>query len=152
LATDWQVCRIEILLVPGGRIKSAKSLAIASIEHNEDGTVNVGSSEIGIDQHFDALPMRNRYDDVWSLAEHALRVAVFGADLLPAAKPLDIPIFKCDGIQYIRIRDIPEPTRTVFDERMSHSTVPIIKGASDAVYVWDWLNFLGVGATNFSEC
>jgi hypothetical protein len=152
LAPDWQECKIEILLVPGGRMKSAKNLAMASIERNEDGTVNVGSSEIGVNQHFEALPMREIYDDVWSLAEHALRIAVFGADLLPPAKALDIPVFKSDGIQYIRIRDIPEPTRTVFDERMSHSTVPIIEGARDAVYVWDWLNFLGARSTNFSEC
>jgi hypothetical protein len=152
---DWISAKVSIFLAPGGRRNSVKHLAMATIRDNEDSTVSVESFEIATNYFLPSIPIRPVYDDPWSLAEHALRAAVFGDDVLPAAKPLDIPIFESGDIPYIRIRDIPEPTRTIFDEHMNYSDVPAVEEAGDAVYAWDWLSFLGAeksSPTNFSEC
>lgn len=85
---------------------------------------------------------RESYIDLWDLAEHVLRVSAFGLDALPAATALDVPI-RFDGRQYfVCMRDIPEPAHTAFLQHISGSARPTISGYPDAVYPWDWTDFL----------
>ena len=137
----WIEVQVDIFLQHGGR-GSKKNLAIAKLRANEDGTVNINSSEIGIKKFIASLPMRANYEDPWSLAEHALRASVFDDDILPPAKTIELPVFMSGTTPYIRIRDIPEPTRSVFDDRMKYSGAPCVAGARDAIFEWDWLDFL----------
>jgi len=52
-----------------------------------------------------------------------------------------VPILKHEGTQYVRVADIPEPTRTEFIKHLVLAQVPIIPGEGDCVYAFDWILF-----------
>ncbi len=140
---DWQEMQVDIGLRPGGR-GAVRPLAMACAVHESDGTLSVGYKEAeGPVGHRAGHASRAAYRDVWGLAEHVLRLSLFEADELPAAVALDVPVHKSGNLPYVRFSEIPEPARSVFERRMSHSTRPVIAGAFDAVYAWDWTDFLG---------
>ena len=43
---------------------------------------------------------------------------------------------------YANLRDIPEPARAVFAQRMRDSGRPCVPDAPDAVFLWDWTAFV----------
>lgn len=140
---DWQELQVDIGLRPGGR-GSVRPLAMACAVRETDATLSVGFKEAeGPVGHQAGHALRSQYRDVWDLAEHVLRLSMFGADELPAATALDVPVHKSGNLPYVRIGEVPEPARNVFERRMAHSTRPVIAGALDAVYAWDWTDFLG---------
>lgn len=51
-------------------------------------------------------------------------------------------IYQSGRVPYVRISELPEPVRTAFSENMNHSGRPCVPGAPDAVYAWDWTDFL----------
>ena len=70
-------------------------------------------------------------------------LATWGRQQLdPWPKPLDIPVYKTDNFSYVKVADIPLWVRTVFEERMRYSTVPVIPGEGLCVYAHDWFDFL----------
>lgn len=73
-------------------------------------------------------------------------LATWGQPDLPSwPEPLKIPIFKEGDVSYVRLEDIPEPVAGVFDKRMRHSSVPVVRGEGRCFYAWDWLEFLDGG-------
>jgi len=141
LTCSWELMVLEIALRPGGG--SADLLDTVAVERSADGNLNfVRASAIGEVVHVDGIAPRASYADPWDLAEHALRITTFDGDDLPPPKELDVPIRRDLNLSFVCTRDIPEPARSVFTKRMEHSTRPVIHGHPDAVYAWDWLDFL----------
>lgn len=138
---SWISALLTVGLKPGGR-GELKPQSTVFAHQNADGTISVSWEQDKTKGLITDIPVRAAYADAWGIAEHAIRVAIFGADMLPAPVPLDIPVRQEDRLNYVRMRDIPEPTRTAFQQRMAHSTCPVIEDAADAVYAWDWQDFL----------
>lgn len=142
LACNWEYMILKIALRPGGRDGELLDTVVA--ERTEDGELSfIRGTTDGGTFHLNAVKPRASYADAWDLADHALRVSTFHDDELPAPKELKVPVRRQDGLSFICTRDIPEPARSVFEKRMWHSTRPVVPGYPDAVYVWDWLDFLG---------
>jgi hypothetical protein len=86
---------------------------------------------------------------LWDLVIRAAARAAYGEEALPA-RPVPIservPVHQtANGLNYVRVRDIPEPVRSVFCERMANSTRPLVDedpDPFDCVYAWDWHSFL----------
>ena len=83
---------------------------------------------------------RESYQDIWDLAQHALNESVWNADAIPEVRPLVVPVYG-DG-RYIRTSDIPEPARSAFEWRQRLSGRPSIRGHRDAMWAWDWNDWL----------
>lgn len=80
---------------------------------------------------------------VWDLIGRAIAVALSGRERLPRrSQPLNVPIHKDGTVSYVRMREIPEPARSIFERRMLGSTVPVITGERDCVYAWDCQDFI----------
>lgn len=75
-------------------------------------------------------------------ALYALKQLYWGKTRIPRALPLNPPVHRGDWAAYVRMGDLPEPVRTLFSKNMAHSSRPYIAEAPDAVYVWDWTDFL----------
>lgn len=50
----------------------------------------------------------------------------------------DLPVYQADGFTYVRISELPQLMQDPFRKWMSHQTCPLVEGAPDAVYSWDW--------------
>lgn len=84
---------------------------------------------------------------VWDLVIRVLARAIYGSERLrkrpqPVIERVPIREDK-SGLRYIRFVDIPEPTRTLFENNMKYSTVPVLEGEGDCAYEWDWTDFVG---------
>lgn len=81
--------------------------------------------------------------NAWVLTLRAWCVLLWGQ---PRAGPrfpaLDIPLHGVPPRQYIRMRDLPDHVRPAFGRRMRGSACPYVEGVPDAVYPWDWTEFL----------
>ncbi len=143
LPSDWERLTVNIGIAPGGR-GAVRPLSMATISKHELNGLNIGWSEqTGQSGFLEGVEGRDLYTDPWALAEHALRMSVFGVDDIPKAKALAPEVRRTEsGISFICTSDLPEPTRSVFETRMAHSTRPLIAGHPDAVYAWDWADFL----------
>jgi len=142
--------KITVSIIPGG-IGSERKLGEMLIG-------NVGGAEYA---NYNCVltgsdlpePMRasiRRYPrwsaSVWDLVARALAKTLFGTERLSRRPALiDVPLHEDDGVCYVRIAEIPEPVRSIFERRMLGSTTPVIDGESDCVYASDWLSFLRGG-------
>lgn len=135
----WKFLRLRLGIRPGGG-RDYRPLTQVTARARDHELAVVTTTETIRSAHQAAA--RGRYNDLWDLAEHVLRISAFGFDQLPEAKALDVPI-RSDGRQYfVCLRDIPEPAHSVFLRNMSGSARPTIAGYPDAVYPWDWTDFL----------
>lgn len=143
LPPDWQRLVLKVGLRPGGQ-GALRLLSMVTVAPHDELGLAVGWEDQGTPCGFvSGVPPREQYLDVWSLAEHALRVSAFAADVLAPAKPLEVPVRQSDnGLAFVCTSDVPEPARTVFEKRMAHATRPLIAEHRDAVYAWDWTDFL----------
>jgi hypothetical protein len=142
LSSGWERIEVRIALVSAAR--GYELLQTVRAERAANGELNLVRVEpSGASLPMNGIKPRARYGDPWDLAEHALCLTTFDADDLPAPRALEIPIRRDKDLPFVCMRDIPEPARSVFEERMHHSTRPVVPGYFDAVYVWDWLDFLG---------
>jgi hypothetical protein len=137
----WERMEVKIALRPGGR--GYKLLDTVDLWRDADGLNASSIPATGAAQLFRGIAPRAHYADPWALAEHALRLTTFGKDELPAPQELDVSIRRHGNLSFVCMRDIPEPARSVFEERMKLSACPVIPGFPDAVYSWDWLHFVG---------
>lgn len=135
----WGFLRLEIGIRTGGG-RHYRPLTLIRVRLRDQELAIATAAEFG----WSALkaPARERYVDAWDLAEHVLRLSVFGCDELPKAEALAVPVRTNGRQSYVCMRDIPEPARSVFEQRMSRSGRPLIDGSLDAVYPWDWADFL----------
>lgn len=51
-------------------------------------------------------------------------------------------IHKIEDIAYVRTSELPEDQRELYRKWISGQTVPVIDGAPDASYAWDYHTFL----------
>ena len=146
LLSNWESAEVTVGLLPGGSGK-LRPLSLVTLRRAHADALDVGYAEQASPMRgfVQGAALRPAYSDVWALAEQALRLSAFGDDHLPDVRPLDVPIRHSGGLRYVRTSDIPEPTRSVFEARMAHSTRPLLPDAPDAVYAWDWTDFLGGG-------
>lgn len=83
---------------------------------------------------------------VWDLVARAIAKSLTGQERLPRRPSLvSVPIHMDGTLAYVRMAEIPEPVRTIFELRMFGSTVPVIEGEEDCVYARDWQAFINGG-------
>lgn len=139
--------KVTVSLIPGG-VGPERTLGELRI-------INVGGgslSDYTCELHASDLPapvhaVIHRYprwsSSVWDLVGRAIATALAGKERLPRRpKALSVPIHKGETCLYVRMSEIPEPARSIFEHRMRGATVPVIAGESDCVYAWDWQDFI----------
>ncbi|WP_144157539.1 hypothetical protein [Paraburkholderia sp. BCC1885] len=120
-----------------GRIKNG-TLADYRVELHENGQGGIGSAGL--------LDYPRYSTTVWDLVARAIAVALTGKEELPPrSRKLDVPVRVAGNVPYIRLREIPEPARSMFQKHIAYSTRPLIEEdpmPMDCVYSWDWFDFL----------
>jgi hypothetical protein len=146
--------KVTVELCPGGRASGSRVLATAKIGRVKDGAL----ADYRVELHEDvqgeigeaALHDYPRYaSSVWDLVARAVAVALTGKEELPPRpQQLEVPVRTSGNTPYVRLREIPEPARSLFQKRIAYSTRPVIEEdpiPMDCVYSWDWFDFLAGG-------
>lgn len=143
--------RVTVELLLGGRAHAGRVIASADIVRTRGAalaTYAIKLNEQGLSQDWRGeLHQYPRYaGSIWDLVARGIAVAMTGSErLAPRPAVLDVPIHRSDGLSYVRMSEIPEPARALFEKNIRHSTRPIIEADStpyDCAYVWDWRDFL----------
>jgi hypothetical protein len=74
-----------------------------------------------------------------------LKQVYWNGQRIRKARPVSPRIYKIGNTPYVRISELPEPVQTAFSENMNYSGRPCVRGAPDAVFAWDWTDFLAGG-------
>jgi hypothetical protein len=146
--------RVTVELWPGGRESGRRVLATANIGRIKNGALADYKVELHEDVQGEigtaALHDYPRYaSSLWDLVARAVAVALTGKEELPPRpQQLDVPIHAAGNTTYVRLREIPEPARSLFKKRIAYSTRPLIEEDPeplDCAYAWDWRDFLAGG-------
>ncbi|RAS29752.1 hypothetical protein [Paraburkholderia bryophila] len=146
--------RVTVELWPGGRESGSRVLATANIGRIKNGALADYKVELHEDVQGEigaaSLHDYPRYaSTIWDLIARALAVALTGKEELPPRpQQLDVPIHASDNTPYVRLREIPEPARSLFEKRIVYSTRPVIEEdphPMDCAHAWDWTDFLDGG-------
>ncbi|WP_325099839.1 hypothetical protein [Paraburkholderia madseniana] len=154
--TGEQMLKVTVELWPGGRESGRRVIATADIVRIKNGVLadyEVDLREDLLGEVGEASTLRSypRWSaSVWDLVARSIAAALNdGNEQLPARPPPpDIPVHESDGLRYVRLREIPEPTRTFFRGNLAYSARPVVEGdpePMDCAYAWDLQDFL-VGA------
>lgn len=144
--------RVTVELWPGGRESGRRTLAAADIGRVRSGAI----ADYHVELRDEVLggvgtaTLRGypRYAaSVWDLVARGVAIALAGQEQLPPRPQLpDVPIHQSgNSTPFVRIREIPEPARSLFRRRMSSSGRPVIEDDAepmDCAYAWDWEDFL----------
>ena len=76
---------------------------------------------------------------------HVLKHVYWGGTRVRKARPHSPRVYRQGKTSYVRISELPEPARTAFERNMSRSGRPCVAGAPDAVFAWDWEDFVAGG-------
>jgi hypothetical protein len=130
-------------LLASAKIGQVKSGALANyrIELDEDVTGTIGVAE---------LRDYPRYaSSIWDLVARSIAAALTGSEMLPPRpQQLDVLVRTAGNIPYVRLREIPEPARSLFKKRIAFSTRPLVEQDPepyDCAYAWDFQDFLTGG-------
>jgi hypothetical protein len=142
--------KVTVELWPNGRESGSRVLATARIGRVKNGALADYRVELSEDPHgkiYGSLERYPRYAvTIWDLVARAVAVALTGKEELPPRpQQLDVPVRTSGNTPYVRLREIPEPARSLFQRRMVYSTRPVIEEdpmPMDCVYAWDWTDFL----------
>ena len=146
--------KVTVELWPGGRESGSRVLATAKIGRVKNGALADYRVELQEDVQGEigaaTLDDYPRYaSTIWDLVARAVAVALTGKEELPPRpQQLDVPIHTVGNTSYVRLREIPEPARSLFQKRIAFSTRPIIDEdpePMDCAYGWDWRDFRGGG-------
>ena len=146
--------RVTVELWPGGREAGKRVIATADIGRIKDGAhadYEVRLEEGSLGDVGDGAVVREypRWSaSVWDLVARCIAASLNGGrEDLPSRPTLpEVPVHDSGGLQYVRLREIPEPARTYFQRRIVNSTRPMVSDdpePMDCAYVWDWAAFLG---------
>ena len=142
--------RITVELLPGGREQEKRVIATADIARVSDGRFGALAdyrvalqdavlSEVGERAVVRSYPRWSA--SVWDLVARGIAAALNqDIEALPArpAKP-QVKVHTNDaGFRYVRLDEIPEPTRTFFDRKLAGSGIP----DHGCAYAHDWFDFL----------
>jgi hypothetical protein len=143
--------KVTVELWPGGRESGRRVLATADIVRVKNGAhadyeVRLHDDVLG-DIGTATLTGYPRFaGSVLDLAARAIATALAGSEALPARPVLpEVTVHKSGTTPYVRMREIPEPARTLSARNMSSSTCPLIDEDEEprgCVYAWDWEAFL----------
>ncbi|MGF6508259.1 hypothetical protein [Paraburkholderia sp. 32] len=147
---EKRMLRITIELLPGGQEEGKRVIATADIARASDGpTGALGDYRVALS---DAIlgevgepTVVRRYprwaSSVWDLVARCLATALNqGREALPPrpARP-EVTVRTNDaGYRYVRLDEIPEPTRTFFDRKLAGSGIP----DHGCAFAHDWFDFL----------
>ena len=142
--------KVTVELWPGGRESGTRVLATVRISRIKDGSLadyRVERSEEPNGKICGTLEDYPRYSvTLWDLVALAVAVALTGNEELPRRpQQLDVPVRTSGNDAYVRLREIPEPARSLFEKRMTYLTRPVIEEdpqPMDRVYALDWTDFL----------
>jgi hypothetical protein len=143
--------KVTVEIWPGGRESGRRVLATANIGRVKNGALADYRVELNEEPHgkiCGSLQDYPRYSvTLWDLVARAVAVALTGKEELPQRpQQLNVPVHTSSGnTPYVRLREIPEPARSLFEKRMAYSTRPVIEEdprPMDCVYAWDWTDFL----------
>ncbi|CAG9180662.1 hypothetical protein [Cupriavidus pinatubonensis] len=144
--------RVTVELLPGGGLQGRRTLATADIGRIRSGAV--ADYQIDMEEDLLATPWSGTLQDyprwsasVWDLVVRSIAVALTGKEeLLPRPVQPRVPVhLSADRTSYIRLDEIPEPTRSYFAHNIRASARPIVGEAPDPLgcaYSWDWNDFL----------
>ncbi|MDH6149552.1 hypothetical protein OKW46_003477 [Paraburkholderia sp. WSM4179] len=143
--------RVTVELWPGGRESGKRLLATADIVRVKSGAL----ADYAIRLYDDVLgdigtATLTGYPrcagTVLDLATRAIATALAGSEQLPPRPVMpEVTVHKSGTTPYVRMREIPEPARTLFARNMRSSTCPLIEEDDEprgCVYAWDWEDFL----------
>ena len=148
--------KVTVEIWPGGRESGRRALATAEIGRIRDGALADYRVVLDEDVQQGDLGSANLLDyprysaTLWDLVARAIAVALTGKEELPQRpQQLNVPVRTSSGnTPYVRLREIPEPARSLFEKRMAYSTRPVIEEDSqpmECFYAWDWRDFLTGG-------
>lgn len=148
--------RVTVELWPGGRESGKRVIATANVGRVKSGALadyQVQLEEGPIGKVGDTAFVRNypRWSaSVWDLVGRCIAAALSGGrEELPARPELpEVPVHVSEGVQYVRLSEIPEPARTFFERRIDGATCPYVEeepDPRDCAYAHDWHDFLSGG-------
>ncbi|MGY2490083.1 hypothetical protein [Cupriavidus sp. CP313] len=141
---------VTVEILPGGGRFGRRTLGTARIWRKGGGPI----ADYGVEVDEDLFPtlvaelqMYPRWSSsLWDLVIRAVAVALGGVEEMPARPTLPkVPVHETNGFRYVRMSEIPEPSRTYFQHNMARSTRPMVSDDPEpwgCVYVWDWDDFL----------
>jgi hypothetical protein len=145
-----RMLRITIELLPGGREDGKRVIATADVVRLSDGPIAaLAEYKVALDDEMlgevgEQIVVHNypRWaTSVWDLVARCIAAALnHGREVLPP-RPVQpkVTVRTNDaGFRYVRLDEIPEPTRTFFDRKLTGSGVP----DHDCAYAHDWFDFL----------
>ncbi|MGF6968775.1 hypothetical protein OKW43_005803 [Paraburkholderia sp. WC7.3g] len=148
--------RVTIELWPGGRESGKRVIATADIARVKNGALadyevelreslldDIGVGEVA---HVRTYPRWSA--SVWDLVGRCIAAALNGGkEELPGRPVLpEVPVHVSrDGRAYVRLREIPEPSRTLFENNLRSSGCPFVLDdpePRDCAWSHDWQDFL----------
>ncbi|MGF6937142.1 hypothetical protein OKW41_006304 [Paraburkholderia sp. UCT70] len=139
--------RVTVELWPGGRESGKRVIATADISRVKNGALADYEVELqeGLLESVGNVAHVRKYPrwsaSVWDLVGRCIAAALNeGKEELPPrpTRPTAPVHVRDDGMHYVRLDEIPEPTRTFFGENLAGSSIP----ARDCAYAHDWDDFL----------
>lgn len=145
--------RITVELLPNGRTKDRRVLAVGEIARTGGGA----AADYRVSFEEDLLPdamtgevreYPRRSASIWDLVARSVCAGLSGGEALPPRPTVpNVPVHRssASNIPYVRLREIPEPARTFFADNIWHSTRPRIledPHPDDCAFAWDWEDFL----------
>jgi hypothetical protein len=150
-----QMLKVIVELWPGGRESGKRVIATADIGRIKDGQLADYEVELhealledtGVGEIATVRAYPRWSASVWHLVARCIAAALNGGrEELPERPTLpNVPVHISDGTSYVRLREIPEPSRTLFKRNLYGSTVPLIEDdpePRDCAYAHDWQAFL----------
>jgi hypothetical protein len=142
--------KVTVELCPGGYESGGRVLATAKIGRIGSGPLADYRVELSEEPHGKICGTLEDYPryatTVWDLIARAVVVALTGKEELPPRpQQVDVPVRMSGKTPYVRLREIPEPARGLFEKRIAYSTRPVIEDdptPMGCAYSWDWLDFL----------
>ena len=142
--------KVTVEIWPDGRESGSRVLATAKIGRVRSGPLADYRVELSEEPHGKICGSLDDYPryafSLWDLVARAVAVALTGKEELPPRPlQLDVPVHTAGNTSYVRLREIPEPARSLFQKRIAYSTRPLIEEdpmPMDCVYSWDWFDFL----------
>src|SRR5580698_4544707 len=110
--------KVTVELWPNGRESGSRVLATARIGRVKNDALADYRVELSEDPHgkiYDPLESYPRYAvTIWDLVARAVAVALTGKEELPPRpQQLDVPVRTSGNTPYVRLREIPEPARSL---------------------------------------
>lgn len=122
----------EIARVTGGR------LATYSVALSEESLGSIGNCKLVAYPRYAAT--------IWDMVARCVAIAMTGHEQLPVRPGLpEVPVRRAGSVAYVRLSEIPQPARALFERNLQSSTQTLIAGVDescDCVRLTLWESFL----------